>query len=507
MHNISWKRDRLLLKAAIGGQQAKRIPAIVRGMHTAYDGDELIGGTRDQRCSCQHIASMPFSCWFILPLSLVIQLLQSPSLRPPYFDNASMDYNLTSNSLASSDQFCIQSAGATNSPLPASPSTTTSTTQDTNISASNPDSLSKKSVALDSSSDDAHPGVEPVAVSLSRGPSSSTSPFNISALRTRLAHLRSQSTSASITSGGAGGLNNQSISTLTPPISSTPSIASVPVLVTAYSGPRLRPYSSSHRRSSAMGPRANASQSDPSLPSMSSFSFAHILTTIEPQIQESLDAISIICARSRYSLADEYAAHLPPQGEIRAGAELPIRGRHGLWIRTAGLEGSGAALSVVHEASSSSGASETGTMRSAYGSLRDVLMNKGKAPAADNGSGIEKYSTQSDMKSSSSGVSYTWAVVRKDGGKNESIVLVSPPQASRQLSTTLVLEQALDGYLEPILASSLPPTPSAGMPAWLLPWRRSPSPSEENLDRPSAESTLRSLFAPPSSHTRHSGIG
>jgi hypothetical protein len=134
-------------------------------------------------------------------------------------------------------------------------------------------------------------------------------------------------------------------------------------------------------------------------------------------------------------------------------------------------------------------------------------MNNGKAPAADSGSGIEKFSTRSDIRSSS-GISYTWAVVRKDDGKNESIVLVTPPQASRQLSTTLVVEQASeDGYLEPILASSLPPTPSAGMPAWLLPWRMPLSPTEENLDRPSAESALRNLFTPSNAQTRHSGIG
>jgi hypothetical protein len=181
---------------------------------------------------------------------------------------------------------------------------------------------------------------------------------------------------------------------------------------------------------------------------------------------------------------------------------VPIRGRHGLWIRTAGLDGSGAALSVVHEASSSSGASETGTMRSAYGSLRDVLLNKGKAPAGDTGSIGEKVGS---IKSSTGAA---WAVVRREGGKNESIVLIGEPQASRQLSTTQVLERAAeDGNLEPILASSLPPTPSVGMPSWLLPWRRPISPSDEDTERPSAETALRNLFISPNQDSRPSGVG
>lgn len=228
------------------------------------------------------------------------------------------------------------------------------------------------------------------------------------------------------------------------------------------------------------------------------------MTTIEPEIQGSIDAISTICARSAYSLADEYGAHLPPQGEIRDGVALPVRGHHGLWIRTAGLEsqGGGAALSIVHEASSSSGASETGTMRSAYGSLREVLMHKGKGPLLDGASGIEKFTSHSKN------APFAWAVVRKGDNSKESIMLVGSPRASRQLSMTLVIERASeDGNLEPVLASSLPPTPSAGMPSWLLPWRRPASISDEHNERPSAESALRNLFMPTSSANRAVEVG
>jgi hypothetical protein len=234
-----------------------------------------------------------------------------------------------------------------------------------------------------------------------------------------------------------------------------------------------------------------ASNAGASLPSLSEFSFAHILKAIDPEIQDSIDAISLICARSAYSLADEYEAHLPPQGEIRAGVLMPLRGRHGLWIRTAGLDGNSThALSVVHEQSSSSGTSEAGTMRSAYGSLRDVLEGKGKGPITDASS-----TSQADIKSSA-----TWAVIHNQG----SIVLLGPPQASRQVSRTSVIERASEeGHLEPFLASSLPPTPSAGMPSWLVPWKRPASPNS-TTDRRRAEDALKDLVTPNKTPIRHS---
>jgi len=116
----------------------------------------------------------------------------------------------------------------------------------------------------------------------------------------------------------------------------------------------------------------------PSLPPVAEFAFSHVLLTMDSEIQDPIDAISSICARSRYSLADEYGAHLPPQGEIRDGLQSSnfstAAGRHGLFIRTTVLAES--ALSVVQEASSSSAASDSGTMRSAYGSLRNVLSRR-----------------------------------------------------------------------------------------------------------------------------------
>lgn len=57
----------------------------------------------------------------------------------------------------------------------------------------------------------------------------------------------------------------------------------------------------------------------PKLPSVHDFSIDGILEAIQPDIQGTIDAIAEILGRSRYSLANEYGAHMPPQGEIRAG--------------------------------------------------------------------------------------------------------------------------------------------------------------------------------------------
>ncbi|KAI9760513.1 MAG: hypothetical protein M4579_001598 [Chaenotheca gracillima] len=47
------------------------------------------------------------------------------------------------------------------------------------------------------------------------------------------------------------------------------------------------------------------------LPSVEAFSFEGILRAIEPEISGTLDAIAAICARSRYSLSNQYEVHMP----------------------------------------------------------------------------------------------------------------------------------------------------------------------------------------------------
>lgn len=74
-------------------------------------------------------------------------------------------------------------------------------------------------------------------------------------------------------------------------------------------------------------PRINRMGKRDELPPISDFTIDGILSTIQPDIEGTLDAIAEIMGRSRLSLANEYDSHMPPQGEIRAtsrSALLPV---------------------------------------------------------------------------------------------------------------------------------------------------------------------------------------
>ncbi|EXJ76615.1 uncharacterized protein A1O5_01123 [Cladophialophora psammophila CBS 110553] len=65
-------------------------------------------------------------------------------------------------------------------------------------------------------------------------------------------------------------------------------------------------------------PRPKRGVMNNELPPVHEFSFRGILTAIEEDIEEDINAISEILGRSRLVLADQHDSHLPPQGEIRA---------------------------------------------------------------------------------------------------------------------------------------------------------------------------------------------
>lgn len=112
-----------------------------------------------------------------------------------------------------------------------------------------------------------------------------------------------------------------------------------PVLVRAYAG--IRPNSSTNRRAGVQDAEA--------LPPISSFAFADILRFADSaEFQHAIDGIAEICAKNRMSLADEYASHLPPLGEITASSAAVISPRHLL------RPGMRRALTSVPEASSGS---------------------------------------------------------------------------------------------------------------------------------------------------------
>jgi len=86
--------------------------------------------------------------------------------------------------------------------------------------------------------------------------------------------------------------------------------ATAPVLV--------RAYTSDHHRSPLRLSHVGMSAAH-ALPPISSFAFADILRSADsPEFQQAIDGVAEICAKSHMSLADEYASHLPPLGEITA---------------------------------------------------------------------------------------------------------------------------------------------------------------------------------------------
>jgi len=118
-------------------------------------------------------------------------------------------------------------------------------------------------------------------------------------------------------------------------------MAATPVLVRAYTG----------TSGSSLSRPPHPSGTRQALPPISSYAFADILRSADcPDFQEAINGIAELCAKNRMSLADEYASHLPPFGEITATTAVV---RSAGTVRRPGLRTK--ALTSVPEASSSSG--------------------------------------------------------------------------------------------------------------------------------------------------------
>nr|POE87370.1 hypothetical protein CFP56_29959 [Quercus suber] len=112
-----------------------------------------------------------------------------------------------------------------------------------------------------------------------------------------------------------------------------------PVLVRAYTA--KSPPASSPPRRTAVAPSQ-------SLPPVSAFAFTNVLRCADsPDFRRAIDGIAEIYSKSRLSLADEYASHLPPLGEITAADSRGLR-------RDALRPGIKTALSSVPEGGSGS---------------------------------------------------------------------------------------------------------------------------------------------------------
>jgi hypothetical protein len=83
-----------------------------------------------------------------------------------------------------------------------------------------------------------------------------------------------------------------------------------PVIVRTYSG--TRPQS---RVREAPVKREIQTMGKAELPPVEAFSFKGIMDSIHSSVTEDLERIAEICARSRYSLSNQYEVHMPPHGD------------------------------------------------------------------------------------------------------------------------------------------------------------------------------------------------
>ncbi|KAF1848072.1 uncharacterized protein K460DRAFT_277988 [Cucurbitaria berberidis CBS 394.84] len=252
-------------------------------------------------------------------------------------------------------------------------------------------------------------------------------------------------------------------------------VTSQPVVVRTYSASRhaSRPGSGFNTpRSFAMNGHSNASAlsaglagRSEQLPSIDDFSFSAILRAVDPEIRDAVDAIAEICARSRMSLADEYDAHLPPQGEITgagpgwATSTGALAGRGRLSRVGQGWTAADNTLMAVPEASSSSErlaqeskiSSSKKRSQSAYGSLKSVISGgSGKRKAIDGDTFRDQEVGSSKQVEAQKQQGPAWTV-HAPSSTHPSITLVTLPTASKQLSlatsTALgdVSEEAVEG--------------------------------------------------------------
>ena len=299
--------------------------------------------------------------------------------------------------------------------------------------------------------------------------------------------------------------------------STATSVSSLPVIVRTYSA-EDRPSQSNSAALTAAGKGKNMATL---VPPVSDFSFDGILRAVEPDISGAIDAIAAICARSKFSLADEYAAHRPPHEVLETPVPYPQPQRLTRWWTTGGN-----ALAPLPEASSSSErlagshkdseSSNAGKSRknSAYGSLKSIVSGEGKGGlAALFGSGeADRQQDERDNRQSSRAVdSAPWIVW---DSSHPSITLTSGPAASAHLSLATSDQpcraDAVIGSTVPTPAPTSVPSPTArrsererasSLSTW-LPWPRQQQAASAPVpvaDGSNAEQKLKELLRAPSS--------
>ncbi|KAJ4352904.1 hypothetical protein N0V95_003813 [Ascochyta clinopodiicola] len=207
-----------------------------------------------------------------------------------------------------------------------------------------------------------------------------------------------------------------------------------------------------HSNTSALS--AGLARQNEQLPAIDDFSFSAILRAVDPEIREAIDAIAEICAKSRLSLADEYDAHLPPQGEITGAgpgwvaSTGALAGRGRLSRISQGWTAADNTLMAVPEASSSTerlaqegrGTTAEGKKKrsqSAYGSLKSVISGgsseKRKSLNNDTFQHPEASSSKQGEQPRLQGPAWTIRTASQNED-HPAITIDTTPQASKQLA-------------------------------------------------------------------------
>jgi hypothetical protein len=102
---------------------------------------------------------------------------------------------------------------------------------------------------------------------------------------------------------------------------------SQPVIVRTYSG-SARPRSQKRdlvtvKKENGL-PAVKSAQMELKLPPVEAFSFKGIMDEIRHGVTDDLERIAEICARSRYSLSNQYEVHMPPHGQGEAILVSPV---------------------------------------------------------------------------------------------------------------------------------------------------------------------------------------
>ncbi|KAE9364478.1 hypothetical protein N431DRAFT_474068 [Stipitochalara longipes BDJ] len=244
-----------------------------------------------------------------------------------------------------------------------------------------------------------------------------------------------------------------------------------PVIVRTYSG-TARPRSQQRdvitvKKEKGLSAMANGKM-ELKLPPVEAFSFKGIMDEIRHGVAEDLERIAEICARSKYSLSNQYEVHMPPHGRGE-----PILQRVGLGV-SSHAHGAGPTLQAIgsddEQTRQMGRGSRVGrrTKSVAYGTLETIMSSSRssdedkskKKPAAVLAEEVRGRAARKELQASMIENSGTGAV--EDGPAEQ-----MPPKHVRSRSTTLasMIIDSAQGFKNDGSSNAIPSTSLISEPA------------------------------------------